>query len=377
MSFYNDANIFCGQGNQIDYHQVFKIADLYFCPNCQLPKSKLQTVYKIEQKFCPNCLQDYSSGLSTCSKNCFTCPKCTGHIVVSANDHEHGKSFKFRCTYCPYEYVTLVISKPKSLINIIKHEKLNQDVFSQIFSQFKANFESDKPSKIDKNDKIKENLKLSGLAENKIDKIGLNRDNDALETKLFPLSRKLSSKCSVRCLDCNTVLVSPKQTPPTVNKFDINLLAIDYLPIIKVHPGKSGDDDHIFILSLVNPLDIPMDVQIQWNNTAVTIPTSNFVITPSTSLGSHNLIKQIPTSWLTNKTTVSKAELILRKDHDVQSGNNWYQIPISVHRDEEPPPVKLPLYITISTDIPETLKKYDKSKLNFGYWNIIDLHYPE
>lgn len=380
MSFYNDSNIFCGQGNQIDYNQVFKLADLYFCPNCQCPKSKLQTSYKIEQKFCPNCLQDFSSSLSTCNKNCFTCPKCNGHVIVSVIDHVQGKSFKFNCTYCPYDYVTQVILKPKSLLNIIKQEKLANDEFSNIFSKFKLSYEGKDTSNIgEKSDKVKENLKLSGLLQDSVQKLELNSSNDTFPLILFPLSRTLSSKRSRRCLDCNTLLVSPKPNLPTVNKFDVNFVALDYLPTIKVVEDKSHDgEDCKYLMSFINPLNSPVDISIQWNNTSVNIPITKFTTAPSNSLGSQNTIKKIPTSWLTKNTTTSKAELILRKNEDIQFGNNWYQIPIFLQVDQEilSNTIKLPLYITVSTDVPDLFKNFNKPKLNFGYWNIIELPIP-
>lgn len=359
MSFHNDSNIYCGPGNEIDYRRVYKLAELHFCPNCQSPKSKLQCIYKIESKFCPNCLQNFSSKVSTCGRNCFSCLKCSGHILVSVTDHSNGKSFEFNCTYCQYSYVTKIISKPKALSSILKQERLERDLFANTFNKFKSDLQSDD---LNLSDTVKKNLQLSGIIEKSDKKIKLSLSNDTIPSIFYPQSRKLSTKCSVRCLDCKTYLLVPKDDTPTINKFDINFMALDYLPLIKVMNKN--------ILSFINPLNSSILVKLKWNNPLVHLPITEFTLKPSSALGSHALIKKLPTSYLTDKSTISRSELILRKDTNIQTGNNWIQFPIEF----EEPVKKLPIYITLKGDLPENWTKSLKPDLNFGYWNIIEFN---
>ncbi|ODV68093.1 hypothetical protein HYPBUDRAFT_202294 [Hyphopichia burtonii NRRL Y-1933] len=151
---YTNSQVFClCSGQSVDEEtklpyainepgSCHQLANLLFCANCQGHKCKTNCCsFDIECKFCPNCLFDYTgSSDMVCSKNCFDCPLCDSTLSISVSDDtldgKPGKVFKFKCLHCRYSYKTGIITKPKSLINIIKSEKKKINAFPQIYLKF-------------------------------------------------------------------------------------------------------------------------------------------------------------------------------------------------------------------------------------------------
>ncbi|KAK6198517.1 uncharacterized protein RJT21DRAFT_48821 [Scheffersomyces amazonensis] len=369
---YNDSNIYSSSHivrdpNDLDLSNIYPLADLYFCPTCQQPKSIQQCQYHIISKYCSNCLVDYTEKihLKRCTKTCFECPRCEAIISINIVNHAlNGKSFIFTCNYCPFQFETSVIEKPKSLHSIINQERSEREDFhDKLFNQLKKTFENqyDNNNETDTNtnsplDELKlKNLNLTTLSsptpivttgetnfkiDQKTDDItprlnSIKFDSSSplhhsntysswqVNRRRFPLAKQLSIKYSLRCLTCNTKLLQPTiiRDSPSLHKFTIKLSAVDYLPIIKVTKYKTN----VYLLNFINPL--PSKCVITLSTTAqipsqfinpptsnksidVTIPINKFIIGPNIN---KSFIKNIPTALLTKNTSASLAELVSRK----------------------------------------------------------------
>ncbi|KAG2735709.1 hypothetical protein G9P44_001923 [Scheffersomyces stipitis] len=433
---YNDSFVFCSSADAppdvtaIDFNQVYPLASLHFCPNCQTPKSPIQYSYNIESKFCSNCLADHSvSSASFCSKNCFDCPSCGTILTITISDHNgQGKSFNFKCPYCTFIYKTNVIEIPKSLHTIIRLERNdNPDKKHALFRQIQTRLAEPNKSSKEINQRQLENLSLGKKETEKIDDFDVQEsDKDISDianlenilsstfptisstTKLFPKTHRLSSKVSKKCLACNTILQMPALIPnsPTVYKFSSKFNAVDYLPTLKIADAPTNilkiDEQYNIVLNIINPLQTKMTVSLASpaqlpancvypasnSKFTISIPLTKFTIGNAVS---KNILKGIPTSILTSNTAVSRSEKSKRigesalavdqfdVDKLVQKGANWYSVPIALTIEtgscsDIEHEIKIPLYIKINSDIPDNLLSVSRrEKLALGYWNIVTL----
>lgn len=446
---YNDSKIFCTYSdsndlNDITFNSIHPLADLYFCPLCQVHKTSSNCFYNIESKFCSNCLSDYSkhsNDTTYCVKNCFECPECASLLTIKVDDHEinkiQGKSFKFLCVFCPYMYQSEVITSPKSLHSIVrsekkvdKYEELYNNAMASLLDRYKEKFEWKKVDEV-----TLKNLALSVKPRSEESNIA------SADMTTYPLAKKLSVKKSLRCLSCNSYLFLPHNEPdqaPTVTKFLVKFNAVDYMPLVKLslpilrrisHKASSppkafkSGNQYNFLLSVMSPLNQDLNIQISCLPTipkyfisklgapygtpflsefdiSLTLPVSQFII-KSNPMHAKNSIKSIPTSFLTSKTTIARSELVLRLGNKllkndepavdynnienleslVESGNNWYQVPINllIGENENLPigkyNIQIPLYITVNSVLPDSIKKLklSKNELSFGYWNVLNL----
>lgn len=433
---YNDSFIYCSEIpidlNRIDTNFLYPLLELYFCPICQYPKAPYQTSFKIDYKFCSNCLTDYTKNndlkLTKCIKNCFICPECTIlNLNIKVFDHDNnGKAFEFNCGYCQYSFKTKVIYKPKPLYKIIMDEM--DDPFHKLCQEIKQGVLKQRETRNDTT-KIDTNIDELQLKLQNLNMYNNDEDHEEIERGKYPLSNKLTTKKTLRCLDCNNLVFSPiiENIPPTVNKAAVKFNAIDYLPTIsmsKILNDQSNWKTHqVMLLHFINPLktkvhinvSIPSSLQIKHTtentNLAITttpIPTTTIKLTilrneftldgntPGT-----NVVKTIPTALLTTNTSISKSELILRKgdsmykqppssieeieenlDDYIEKGINWCSIPIIIkfrnNKSQFKLPenflFKLPIYVNLKSDIiPISLAKIS-DRFSLGYWNVIELN---
>ncbi|EGV66377.1 hypothetical protein CANTEDRAFT_100540 [Yamadazyma tenuis ATCC 10573] len=143
---YANSHIYCScSSRQATYTEVIEnskrchsIHDLSFCPSCQVPKCKYCIQSQMTKKFCANCMRDYSNTDAIHCSNCSTCPLCASMLTVSLSDREVngvvGKEFNFVCTGCDFVYGTDVITKPKSIFDIVKSEYHESNELSSLFS---------------------------------------------------------------------------------------------------------------------------------------------------------------------------------------------------------------------------------------------------
>lgn len=426
---YNDSSIYCSEIpidlNRIDSNFLYPLLELYFCPICQYPKAPCQTSYKIDYKFCSNCLTDYTKSndpkLTKCIKNCFTCPECTIlNLNIKVFDHDNnGKAFEFICGYCQYRFKTNVIYKPKPLYKIIIDEM--NDPFHRLCQEIKQGVLKHRETRNDTTTKIEKNIDIDELQLKLRDLKFKNDANNEIARGKYPLSNKLTTKKTLRCLDCNNLVFSPiiENIPPTVNKVAVKFNAIDYLPTItisKILNDKSDWKTHqVMLLHFINPLktkvhvniSIPSSLQIKHttksNNLTTTTTTIKLTIlrnefTLGGNIPGTNLIKTIPTALLTTNTSISKSELILRKgdsmykeppsieeieenlDDYIEKGLNWCTIPIIIdfknNKSNLPENflIRLPIYVNLKSDIiPVSLSKIS-DRFSLGYWNVIELN---
>ncbi|RLV90558.1 hypothetical protein JA1_004464 [Spathaspora sp. JA1] len=372
---YNNSLIYCSETpfdpNNISTDLSFPLSQLYFCPVCQEPRAIYQTSFEINSKFCNNCLGEYPPHVTHCVKNCFCCPDCQANLSITMSDHDNnGKSFRFNCVNCQYKYTTGIIYKPKSLHGIIDDEKTgNPDSFHQlcklIIDGVLTNTEDTKKT-IDKN--IELMLQHSMPQPTK-------QQQETLESniKSFPRARKLISKTTHRCSHCNNLVLAysnDKPSSPIINKFAIKFNAIDYLPTItisnlfnqeKFHELKNWNNTNTFVVMIhfMNPMQVKCSINISVPssfkvtrdiNSKITIPMNQFNLGPTSS----NLIKTIPSCFLTSNTPTAKSELILRKgdvmydpppstfeeieenlDSFVERGVSWCSIPVIINLSSE------------------------------------------
>ncbi|KAK6453695.1 dynactin subunit 4 [Scheffersomyces xylosifermentans] len=407
---YNDSNIFCPtsttanihEASSIEFNQIYHLSILHYCPTCQAPKSSEQCSFNLESKFCSNCLADHTDSRSGyCTKNCFICPRCNVILTITISDHGSGKSFKFRCPYCPFQFQSGINEKPKSLHAIVKFErKENPDLHYQLFRTIQSSLSERKDYYHDKSDlseRMEKTLQLGSKHHHDIEKdpftIDSNRDgisdiqsltrnplldnnsihpNQPYQEPKFPIVHPLTSKFSRKCLACNTQLLVPavNKEAPTINKFIIKFNAIEYMPTLKFAPIEDltlqFDNQRQLLLNFINPLSSKMAVTIAAppilssrfvkpscrHIVNVTLPVSKFVLG---ALTSKNVMNGIPTSLLTSETAASRAELVRRvgeaqyaeQTEDlqklVQKGSNWYTIPISVCVEKNTQEESLPL----------------------------------
>ncbi|CAI5756227.1 unnamed protein product [Candida verbasci] len=371
---YNDSFIYCCTTKVIDIHSIdktwlFELADLYFCPYCQCPKSKYEIIPRVHSKFCSNCLTDYTSkpDMMRCIKNCFICPLCSSSMGIKMMDHDsNGKSFEFSCQFCDYNYDTGVVYKPKSLHGII--EELKTDTFIRKCKQILKM--ADKTEEL--SERVRMNLKLSQLdkkeeAESLIDEF---------EIAQYPIGKILTLKKSIRCSTCRNLLLDYMESEPTINKFQIKFNAIDYLPTTSLTKLKSN----VYLLHFVNPLDVKMSAKI---SSISQIVLSNFEFSLGASTSS--FIKGIPSAYLSLNNSTAKSELILRKgdklynkiedgeieenlDRFIEVGVNWISIPIIIEDDSLK---TVPIYVTLKTEQPPKGLERVINGLNAGYWNVL------
>ncbi|KAL6449710.1 DCTN4 Dynactin subunit 4 [Candida maltosa Xu316] len=401
---YNNSYIYCSDLpidlTSIDTNFLYPLGDLYFCPICQFPKPSYQTFSKIEYKFCSNCLTNYTDQTSrtTCGKNCFMCPRCDSNLTIKMNDFEkNGKSFEFGCVFCEYKYSTRIVYQPKSLMNIIKDEM--DDGFHVMCNDIKnevLKYQGNDYKSVKQSDQVLKNLELMNI--NKKEK---QVDVNPNDHKLYPRLKKLSTKKTLRCLDCNNLVVSPLIEPslPTSNKFTVKFNAIDYLPTITMskirNDNSSSTNQLIMLIHFINPLSnqvylnisLPSSVPTKDGKSTIkfTIPKNEFTLGAASS----NIINNIPSALLTTNTVISRSELILRKgdqmykeapsvdeieenlDNFIEVGSNWYTTPIIITSDNPLTDINIPIHVSLKSEIPpESLTKIT-NKFSLGYWNIL------
>lgn len=380
----SSTRIYCSCAAKTTYEQVLDnperyhdIHSLSFCPSCQTPKCKYCYQTDVFHKYCSSCMTDYSDTSDVhCTKNCFVCPECNNMLAITVRDEtkdgETGKQFTFTCSICDYHYITDIITKPKSIFNIIRSEASRTEhrrLFNRIFQMHnhRLNYEllyedmlkklkrgqRYKGMKIDVVRKLKQmELEVPGEDGN-IDELKLLLESNDPEfvqddedvvirfdtetvfnysvnsglplTRRFPIPKRLTSRNILKCIDCSTRLLTPSSELLST-KFVDRWNANEYIPLITASPlinQKLPDfvevgTSYKFLLNIVNPLphlvDIslscPFEYDIGQSKIQASIPISNLKIGAYDS--KDHPIRSIPTPYLTKETKVSRAELVMR-----------------------------------------------------------------
>lgn len=201
---HDDSLVYCPFDStelKVDPNFLFPRHQLYFCPFCQLHRAPYQTYFKIESRFCSSCLTEFrkESKRYTCSKNCFICPECASDMKITVRDHDKGaKSFKFRCTECPYIFQTSIFCLPKPLRDIIESDK--NDSFSRLCNDIKNGvLKGQTENRV--SDQTRKNLELMNKA--------TRQETRMSEVKKYPLPRRLTMRKSIYCVKCNTMVSTP------------------------------------------------------------------------------------------------------------------------------------------------------------------------
>lgn len=331
----------------------------------------------------------------------------------------------------------------KSTQNVIVKMKImelnqsNKQNFSEI-DKLQEKMTSNKGITLNEEEDVLNSITVSQATEAD-DSIGIKRRNNLnlnslitttqIKQNLFPIPKKLVSKKSYKCNDCNTTLLMPTNEPLSL-KYLTKWNAIDFMPnliitnlISKPYP-TSLRFNHLepFIINLINPL--PNEVSISISilshlpsnflessssipndyNVQLTLPVTDFSIGKNEQDLKMPFIKSIPTPLLTQKTKQSRAELLMRlgklrsmnrsvspddsidlESTLVEKNNNWALIPFSIminkksdslkSSNNDTLKIKIPFYIIVESKLPDHVKSLGLSKkgLKFGFWNIVDL----
>lgn len=435
--------------------RIHDLNSLLFCPSCQSPKCKYCYQTQYIKKYCINCTTDYSTTNELiCNRKCFTCPECDSMLSIVVLDNNGGKVFKFNCGFCSYTYTTQIILKPRSIYNIIKNEyrtdNINYDFFNKIVKmhKYKLNYEI-------LNDQIVRQVKNKSLSSTskdlltRLEKQGLDPSDDSnileldkilhiLSTssplnishqsastytglyktgitlfntqdfnigngKKFPVPKRLVTRDSIKCCDCNQILQYPSEEPitsKTISKFVTKFYANEFMPALTLTPLVGSEFlqpfenniQYTFLVNVINPLSLschitlscPESYKIKATDIQVIIPKRDLILGPYHT-GDHP-IRSIPTAHLTNATRISRAELSIRKskmsidneDGDdtlslVQQNDNWGCLPIKLTFKGSLPNLMIPIYVNIKSKLPNEISTLGLSKkeLSFGYWVIL------
>lgn len=373
---YSNATIFCPcYSDNVDEaglptgvgDSTLRLGDVYFCPRCQIIRCEHCCHYEVECKYCPNCFANYSDSTGiVCTKNCFDCPLCCSTLSITVSDDQLdgklGKRFKFACLFCSYYYRTQVVTKPKSLRNIIRGES-KKSTFFQLYAKVQSNLidnykldslsEKVTSSKPKLSDNILQRLKhmqMTNIQKDTFDEIDVLRDKiktnhhldfdiesmdlEAVILNPVPLSKPLMAKRSLRCGTCSTPLVVPTPDPLLI-KYLCKWNALEFLPnvivsnvIDKPYPTELRLN-HLqsFIINLVNPLLHDLNVSMSIlselphnfishnsvsHNYSVQLSLPVTDVTVGSVHDKNSVIKSIPTPLLTRNSKASRAELLMR-----------------------------------------------------------------
>lgn len=408
---------------------LFRLADLYMCPNCVTLKCPNCCTVGVECKYCPNCMTDYTDqpGITRCTKNCFECPKCDSPLAVtvhnSAVDGVAGKQFVFSCVHCSYSYETRVVTKPASLTTILKRE--DPSAFFELMEKYTlANKlegltrKSAAPRQTRLTPALVSRMKAMDIQHVDTEALGeidtlrlklaevqprsLDLTSGPLEKINLPSGKHLAAKRKYSCNECNHVLLLPVADPRLMKHLQKEL-APDIVPFVgakvkrQTAPRFVPGTDTACVLSFVNPLpnSINVNVSILGNippefgaGVSVSLPITHFTIQARRE--KLNTVDAIPSIYLTNTTKAARAEQLVRavrreaqrkqtNSEDpvpfVEHGSNWASVPFSVSVDEsstsEQP--RIPFYITVETRRPDNWPASSKRGLKFGFWVICDI----
>lgn len=222
----------------------------------------------------------------------------------------------FKCNGCEYHFSTGVISKPRSLHLILKHE------IGENWVAYYASLRHQlmNPERAPVDSRMEANLKLLGLSKQK----GAVRLESSRMPKI-PQGRQLVGKLAYRCPYCKGPLLVPSADvkSPLQRKYVIKLNAVDYLPQFSAKVSVMNGNVIPVVLSVVSPvateitLLAPTLVPSQLTRGAtvgIRLPHPSFTVGPSDlEDAKHQFVKTIPTVCLTDFSPVARAELVLRR----------------------------------------------------------------
>ncbi len=395
---------------------------LNFCEYCQSVKCRKCIEPEVVVKYCPKCLLEMKSEYSFCSRNCFDCPLCDGNVSIHQSKHD-VRNFKMKCLQCDWQWETGELEKQRALSRVVKRQ-LNMKNPMQRFSILETFYLQRKQllqgeleiskdtalqmSKLKLNDGDLKDIQ-SFIGRNSIKKFDRDEDLQNVEflskqesnsqiltytqsikstipqrsiSSVPPNSTKLKTKISKRCKACRNSLMKPDKEITSVKFYKLSN-AIDYLPLLKIHPhpnfksSPTPSTQYKSLLSFENPLDIPMKLTISTysitpglHNHKVHIPNFEFELPgkPENYSTLQNFIKTIPTIELLKDTKLGRIEHMNRNpinfDYDVvEKGINWCVFPILIEVDDSNGigyELEIPVFITVKTEFYST-----------GYWSVL------
>lgn len=338
---------------------LHRLAELYFCRTCQCLKCRRCLNAHIEGKFCPSCMADHLAvDARHCTKNCFNCPRCSSHLVISSNSIERAKQFAFVCTYCDYTYTTAVVDRPRSLLSILRSEQRAADPQARAFEQFRAKFKAmvaynrtvpeAAPRRLLPQVLAKlETLNLTSLTKKyatdnaalaleaaSVAPLPLHEDaapegNIHQRCQNFPFQslpnpNRLATKLSLSCRRCREPVEVPDPSPVLL-KFATRCNAVDVAPTVQVTQTASEimlGVPQTCILNFCNPTGGTMEIKVATlavvpqqlcpgARVEVSLALRSIRLGPATTT-KRDLVADIPTPLLTDHSQVSRAEKMRR-----------------------------------------------------------------
>lgn len=398
--------------NNGDFSASSHLGALFFCPKCQDLRCEECSEVSVKSKYCTRCMTDYTDnvGQTRCLRNCFECPSCYSPVDVKGKDEVgeegKGKRFFFKCVYCPFQYQTKLITRPSSLVQILKRESTDQHakVVAKYTAMYKLN---NKPQGQKHTINRPETKRLEAM---KIKQVNLADDQELEKTiaesgpldimgptpehLLQPRGTPLATKVKIRCSSCHEELLSPV-TDIKLIKVLSKQYASDILPTLTASytsqsPTSESDTDIPCSLSIVNNLPSSINVVISIygripasltnDHVAMSLPIS------SVSIGGKRekaeIIQTIPTVLLGSNTKASQAEQVMRSGKTAQEtgetvdqGSNWATIPftLSFEEGQTPPkaPIQVPFHVEVETRLPDAWKLLSSKRgLRYKFWAV-------
>ncbi|VEU23950.1 DEKNAAC105134 [Brettanomyces naardenensis] len=394
---------------------------LQFCAQCNQLKCHRCIQYQITSKFCPQCVQQMSIDSLYCSRSCFTCPQCLLHLLAVTSESLRnesgkitGKIFHFKCPSCDWSYSTDVIKKPQALQSIIVSIRDSQDPVTTRFAELQE-FYSKQLEVSNRKETSRYGLKTPSFhlpsSESSPPQLALLQTppTSSLTHVLLPLPTAVRAAYQTSCKSCKEILTLPSKEAAS-SRLSKTSNATDYIPKMWVTRLR-GDDRKGYwtqnkstglLLSFRNPLKEPISIKITLPNlqdfnasakVRVNVPCSEFEVGARPEEDDRkleNYIKSIPTVLLTDRSKISRVELMTRpadslerisfkkrvsdgiagessessfSDEPADSGINWTSIRVNVEvKGGELQAIIVPFYVEVG-------RKEEK----YGYWVRVEL----
>lgn len=361
--------------------------DLYFCVKCQSVKCpQCSEIDEVASKYCPQCNRLHQLSEKVCNKGCFLCSKCDCPVRVESEVYREdgkikSKSFSLTCDPCELEYHTGAITKPAFLYKIVQKQDVSHERFRQLVSAMKPAEKIDTVSKLEALE-LARRTRLKGKELQK--EIEIKRLLFKDEKVKPPRPQPLTGSFSMACMKCHSTLVKPEQDA-FPGKFEHLSSARHYLPQVSICKYLQQDleldqlsGSFSLLLNFFNHGETPMEVSVSsfekldslmrpiMDETGssslveLSVPVSNFTL----GVASRELVKNIPTVYLTELTKISRVEKIKRVDaqerllysendfhmgEPLDQGSNWCTVPIyiTITDSENSHLIELPVFIGI------------------------------
>lgn len=414
----------------------FPLSELYFCEHCHSLRCHRCVDEEIIARYCPQCLFEVTPSAARkegnrCQRNCFQCPLClSGAYVIKNGEETKEKDAIIKCPFCEWScvkhkkgltesetrfkemkdfYFEQSLEEGLTLAAMRKNESTGEFVEqghrrrqseSTTFAEILEKRVKSKQKKEQKTEmfydiqELDEGLDHSlALLQAACDEDITGFYNSTSNDADHPLQYRLRAKTVKKCRACHHTLVKPDPKPSSI-KFKIRLLAMNYLPSLRISfppipplttppdsvPLVAGSQQLVY-LTITNPLQVPIKMNISTPATTCTIMTPSFHLgAASESWDEMSLVSSTPSQFLFRTTKYTKlAEFEGRRKHApeegiLQSGSNWSVLMLEIQPELQrgDDMYEIPLFVSYEFKVPGgDSDNSDEETISIGYWNVL------